>query len=262
MKIGVFDSGLGGLSILRCLLDQLPHLDFCYLADSARAPYGNATDSTIVGYTMQCLEWLLVVQGVDCCVIACNTASCGYNKLPAAIRERSIEIISPTVNYLAQYTQGPVGILATKRTCESGLYENLLAQQGIEAISVNAGNWVTSIESGGHLTAHQIAQPVNQLLAKQPGVQSILLGCTHFPLIQSMIQVFVPGSAQLISQGDIIAQHIRKRDALQLEGGSGQCNFFTTGNPTLFGKRASGILSQPVLGEHKKAWGERTIFIL
>ena len=247
MKIGVFDSGFGGLSVLHCLLAQMPQLDFCYLADSARAPYGNATDSTIVDYTTKCLEWLLEEQGVDYCVIACNTASCGYDKLPATIRERSIEIIRPTVNFLAQYTQGPVGVLATKRTCESGLYENLLAQQGIEAMSVNAGSWVTIIESGGHLTAYQIAQPINQLLAKLPWVQSILLGCTHFPLIQSMIQVFVPQSVRLISQGDIIAQHLGKRHPLRLESGSGQCSFFTTGNPVLFGKRASGVLSQPIL---------------
>lgn len=251
MKIGVFDSGVGGLTVLKALLKHMPANEYVYLADSKNAPYGAKSESEILRMTTQAVQWLLNEQAVDLVVLACNTASTCWYQLPIDCRNRVVSIIEPTVNRLRQIAnKAPVGLVATTRTVQSGIYQELLRVQGIKVFAQAAPEWVPIIESGDvdfQLIGPIIKKPIDELMAKSPMIRTILLGCTHFPIIESEIRLYTPQSVCLINQGKIVADFLSNHFAYFPKGTKVGSTFFTTGNPGLFSSIGRAILGGPVL---------------
>ncbi|GAB3952008.1 glutamate racemase [Spirosoma harenae] len=249
LTVGVFDSGIGGLTILHALQQRLPQYRYVYLADSANAPYGCKSSDEVLALTRQAVEWLFEMAAVDYVILACNTASVCQSQLPAFYKHRVFSIIEPTILYAdsLSYT-GHIGLLATQRTFESGLYSKLLkACDPVATLHAQAApDWVAMIESG-HCSRPLIKQTVTKLLDQSTLIDTIILGCTHFPIIAGAIQQMLPDNISLVSQGGIIANYIL---GLKLSNNSisysGQTQFFTTGSYSLFTKQARLFLQQNI----------------
>jgi glutamate racemase len=218
--IGIFDSGFGGLTVFRSIIQQLPDYDFIYLGDNARSPYGNRSFETVHEYTLQCVEWFFR-QGCPLVILACNTASAKalrsiqQNDLPKIDSEkRVLGVIRPTAELIGNYSiSKSVGILGTKGTVLSQSYPIEIAHffPEIKVSQQACPMWVPLIENGEHHTAgadYFIEKNVCELMAQDVNIDTILLACTHYPLIQQQIQKFLPRHIQVISQGDIVANSL------------------------------------------------------
>ena len=218
--IGVFDSGYGGLTILKEIVKKLPGYDYLYLGDNARAPYGTRSFETVYHYTLQCVEWFFA-QGCPLVVLACNTASA---KALRSIQQRDLEriapgkkvlgVIRPTTEVIGNYTAtNKVGILATKGTVNSQSYLIEINKffPGVEVAQEACPMWVPLIENNEHNKKgadYFIAQNVHHLLEQLPGMDTILLACTHYPLIKDKIQQYTPEGTKIIVQGEIVAESL------------------------------------------------------
>ena len=220
--IGIFDSGYGGLTILKHIRQQLPQYDYLYLGDNARAPYGTRSFEVIYEYTLQAVNYLHQ-QGCNLIILACNTASA---KALRTIQQRNINpdllrvlgVIRPTVEVIPQRTHTKhIGVLATPGTVASESYViELLKQDPTLVITQQAcPMWVPLIESGEHLSDganYFVEKYLTELLTRDPLIDTIILGCTHYPLLQPKILEFLTHHStgntpniQLISQGEIVA---------------------------------------------------------
>ena len=231
MKIGVFDSGYGGLTILDRIRHQLPEYDYLYLGDNARAPYGSHSFEVIYQYTWQAAQYLL---RHDCAlvILACNTASAKalrtiqQHDLPA-LRQQSevpniLGVIRPTVEEVLSLTHnGHIGIVGTQGTIDSLSYpielQKLWATVSVHPfadlqISQQAcPMWVPLIEAGEHLNAgadYFVDKYLTALFAQDPRIDTVILGCTHYPLLKPKIDSWLAAHhpiAQSVAQGDIVA---------------------------------------------------------
>ena len=220
--IGIFDSGYGGLTILKHIRQQLPQYDYLYLGDNARAPYGTRSFEVIYEYTLQAVNYLHQ-QGCNLIILACNTASA---KALRTIQQRNINpdllrvlgVIRPTVEVIPQRTHTKhIGVLATPGTVASESYViELLKQDPTLVITQQAcPMWVPLIESGEHLSDganYFVEKYLTELLTRDPLIDTIILGCTHYPLLQPKILEFLTHHStgntpniQLVSQGEIVA---------------------------------------------------------
>ena len=220
--IGIFDSGYGGLTILKHIRQQLPQYDYLYLGDNARAPYGTRSFEVIYEYTLQAVKYLHQ-QGCNLIILACNTASA---KALRTIQQRNINpdllrvlgVIRPTVEVIPQRTHTKhIGVLATPGTVASESYViELLKQDPTLVITQQAcPMWVPLIESGEHLSDganYFVEKYLTELLTRDPLIDTIILGCTHYPLLQPKILEFLTHHStgntpniQLVSQGEIVA---------------------------------------------------------
>lgn len=266
-KIGVFDSGYGGLTVLRSLLDRLPQFDFVYLGDNARAPYGNRSFETVYEYTLQCVNWLFDQADCDLVILACNTASAKALRqiqqcdLPLrSTPKRLLGVIRPTTEQLGAYTRsGHVGILGTQGTVDSQSYPIELAKFFPELfVSQEACPlWVPLVEQGRlqEPEAHAVIQErLDALMAKDDQIDTLLLACTHYPLLLPLLEKHAAPGMRLLSQGDLVAERLEdylKRHsafASQLDQRS-QLSFYTTGDAQQFRSRAQVFFGQEVLAE-------------
>jgi glutamate racemase len=265
--IGVFDSGYGGLTVLKELVKELPQYDFLYLGDNARAPYGTRSFETVYEYTLQCVK-ALFDKGCHLVVLACNTASAKalrtiqQKDLPQlAPKKRVLGVIRPTTEVIGQYSEsGHIGVLGTSGTVNSGSYEveihkffpELKVQQ--EACPM----WVPLIENNEIDTPgaeYFIKKHVDQLMQKDPDIDAIILACTHYPLIQDKIQKYLPQHVKLISQGDLVAKslhhYLKRHHELEARCSKyGQVQFFTTDQPENFDKAATLFYGKAVISQH------------
>ncbi|MFN5326374.1 MAG: glutamate racemase [Bacteroidota bacterium] len=261
--IGVFDSGLGGLTVLKEIVKQLPGHDFIYLGDNARAPYGPRDFETVYQYTLQAVQWLFD-QGCPLVILACNTASAKalrtiqQKNLPLMdSSKRVLGVIRPTTEVIGDYTEtNHIGILGTKGTVESGSYV-IEIQKSFPDVTVYqqaCPSWVELVESGEHLTSKAV-EPVktclDALLQQCEGIDTILLGCTHYPLLLPVIRRLVNPAVQIISQGEIVAESLvfylkRHPEMAQRLSNSGNIRFFTTGDIEKFGHAAGIFWGQEV----------------
>lgn len=203
--IGIFDSGYGGLTILNHIRQHLPQYDYLYLGDNARAPYGTRSFDVIYEYTLQAVNYLHQ-QGCNLIILACNTASA---KALRTIQQRDINpdelrvlgVIRPTVEVVPQRTRTKhIGVLATPGTVASESYViELLKQDPTLTITQQAcPMWVPLIESGEHLgdgANYFVEKYLTELLTRDPLIDTIILGCTHYPLLQPKIEAFLPSIA-------------------------------------------------------------------
>lgn len=265
--IGIFDSGYGGLTVFRAIAARLPQYDYLYLGDNARAPYGTRSFETVYRYTLQCVEWAFA-QGCPLVILACNTASARalrsiQQKDLARLdpSRRVLGIIRPTAEVIGQYTTTKkVGVLGTKGTVSSGSYNVEIAQHspGIEVFSEACPMWVPLVESGEHQgpgADYFVQKHVRALMEKDAAIDTVLLGCTHYPLLEKKIAQHLPPSVRLLSQGDIVAASLEdyllrhsQMESRISRGGSQQ--FFTTDDPADFDRQAGVFFGGEVQSEH------------
>ena len=278
MKIGVFDSGLGGLTILDAIRQRLPQYDYLYLGDNARAPYGTRSFETIYHYTLEAVRYLQK-QGCRLIILACNTASA---KALRTIQQHDIDpdkvrvlgVIRPTVEEtypqpIPKSGEVHIGILATPGTVASGSY--VIELEKAYPIPERKGDslfihqqacamWVPLIEAGEHRgegADYFVHEYIDALLAQDPQIDTILLGCTHYPLIQDKIEAALEGKViRVISQGPIVARSLEDYLSRHPEINSdlsteGTCLFSTTDNAEMFETAAKQIFGQEELSvEH------------
>jgi glutamate racemase len=218
--IGVFDSGYGGLTVLRELVDQLPQYDYIYLGDNARAPYGNRSFETVYQYTLQSVRWLFR-QGCPLVILACNTASAKALRtiqqvdLPLiAPANRVLGVIRPTTEVIGNYTRtGNVGILATRGTVLSDSYPIEIAKfyPGLHVYQQACPLWVPLVENNEHDKPgadYFVREYMDQLAGQCAEIDTVLLACTHYPLLQEKIARCLPPDSRLVTQGEIVANSL------------------------------------------------------
>ncbi len=265
--IGVFDSGFGGLTVLKELVAQLPQYDYLYLGDNARAPYGNRSFDTVYRYTLQSVAWLLQ-QGCPLIILACNTASA---KALRSIQQKDLQrlapharvlgVIRPTTEVIGAYSKtGSIGILATTGTVQSHSYvlEIEKAFPQLKVTQEACPMWVPLIENGEHEgegATYFVQKHLKSLLATAPDVDTLLLACTHYPLLKGAIEKEVPTGVQVVSQGEIVAHSLK--DYLQrhpeIEAQltkSGERLFYTTDSVADFNQKGSLFFGAPVEARH------------
>ncbi|STD06979.1 Glutamate racemase [Dermatophilus congolensis] len=252
--IGIFDSSLGGLTVARAVLDQLPNESIAYLGDTARAPYGPRPIAQTREYALSCLD-RLVDKGVKILVIACNTASAAV--LHDA-RERYdvpvVEVIRPAVRRAAAITRnGSVGVISTEGTHKSRAYiDAFAAAPQLTVVSQPCPRFVEFVEQGTtsgeelHQVAHEYLDPLIER-----GVDTLILGCTHYPLLTGVISYVVGESVTLVSSAEETARDVYRiladRDALRPDTATPPIHTFnTTGDPAEFARLASRFLGPEV----------------
>jgi glutamate racemase len=265
--IGVFDSGYGGLTILSDIREQLPQYDYLYLGDNARAPYGTRSFDVVYEYTLQAVKELFD-RGCYLVILACNTASAKalrtiqQNDLPGLFPDRRVlGVIRPSTEILGALTStGHVGVLATEGTVRSESYVIELHKFSPDTV-VNqqaCPMWVPLIENNRHLSEAGkmfIKEDVDQLLASDPLIDVILLGCTHYPLVKNYLEEIVPPHVKIVSQGSIVAKSLEdylvRHPEMEIRcSKNGTIEFLTTENSKTFDEKASVFFNSTVKSTH------------
>ncbi|ANH79630.1 glutamate racemase [Niabella ginsenosidivorans] len=265
--IGVFDSGYGGLTVLKELVKTLPQYDFIYLGDNARAPYGNRSFETVYEYTLQCVQWFFQ-QGCPLVILACNTASAKalrtiqQNDLPKiAPDKRVLGVIRPTTEVIGNYSEtGEIGILATLGTVLSGSYpiEIIKFFPHSKIYQEACPMWVPIVENNEidtHGADFFIKKNLHSLFHKGPHIDVVLLACTHYPLLKHRIQQYLPIDVKLIAQGELVAKSLkdylqRHPETEQTCSKNGSRLFFTTDATEDFDNHGSVFFGAPVNSRH------------
>ena len=296
MKIGVFDSGYGGLTILEQIRKQLPEYDYLYLGDNARAPYGTHSFEVIHQYTWQAVQYLF---GADCSlvILACNTASAkalrtiqqqdlpqwlqlsnsklsnsqirngqlSNSKLSNCQIRNVLGVIRPTAEAVAQRTRnGHIGVLGTPGTVQSGSYAIELQKQRADLLVAQQAcpMWVPLIENGEHLQTgadYFVEKYLRLLFTQDPQIDTLVLGCTHYPLLLPKIQAALPAivahEVEVVAQGEIVARSLqdylrRHTDLAATLSQNATCTYLTTEQADKFSESASLFLRTPVNAHH------------
>ncbi|MGB4770796.1 MAG: glutamate racemase [Chitinophagaceae bacterium] len=263
LMIGVFDSGYGGLTVLRKLVQTLPAYDYIYLGDNARAPYGTRSFETVYRYTLEAVEWLFQ-QGCPLVVLACNTASAKalrtiqQNDLPKLAPDRRVlGVIRPTTEVIGKFSiSGQVGIMATPGTVASGSYPIEIEKfyPGLAVYQQACPMLVPLIENNDYQNPggdYFIRKYVDQLLTQSAGIDTILLACTHYPLISNQIAKAAGERIRVIGQDDIVAESLadylkRHPEMEQRLSKSSKRAFYTTDSTDDFDKHAESFFGQPI----------------
>ena len=253
--IGVFDSGFGGLTILRDLRAALPNYDFLYLGDNARAPYGSRSFETIFRYTLQCVRELFS-RGCPLVILACNTASARALRsiqqqvLPVEFPDRRVlGIIRPTTEEIGNYSRTRhIGIFATAGTVSSNSYQIEISHffPELKVTQHACPMWVPLVENGEMGTEGArffVKKEVEALLQQDPEIDTVLLACTHYPLLEREIREALPPHVRLVFQGKIVADKTvdylnRHPEMDERLSRSGKMRFLTTDTAKFFEKGA------------------------
>ena len=254
--IGIFDSGYGGLTVLKDIRLALPQYDFIYLGDNARAPYGPLSYETVYQYTLQCVKWFFA-QGCPLVILACNTASAKalrsiqQNNLPLEYPDkRVLGVIRPTSEVINDFTSSKhIGIMATAGTVQSDSYRIEIKKffPEIKVTQEACPEWVELVEGGKYRSAEAdmpVKLHIENLLKQDKEIDSVLLACTHYPLLADKINEFMPQGISVITQGEIVASSLRTYLENHPEteincSKNGVINFYTTGDAAHFNKQAS-----------------------
>lgn len=265
--IGVFDSGYGGLTVLKEIIDRLPQYDYCYLGDNARAPYGNRSFETVYHYTLECVRWFFD-QGCSLVILACNTASAKalrtiqQQDLPSIDPfKRVLGVIRPTTEIIGNYSETRnVGILATNGTVASQSYPVEIAKffPDIKVYQEACPMWVPLVENNefeSHGADYFVKKNLHSIFEKGKLIDVLLLGCTHYPLLRSKIEEYAPVGVKIISQGEIVAasledylsRHPEMESACSKNGGR---EFYTTDSTEDFDNHATIFFGEAVSSKH------------
>ncbi len=261
--IGVFDSGYGGLTILDNIRKILPEYDYVYLGDNARAPYGSRSFEVVYEFTKQAVRYLFE-QGCHLVILACNTASAKalrsiqQKDLPQwDANRRVLGIIRPTVESIGRVTQSRcIGLLGTVGTVQSESYplEIKKVSPDIQVFSEACPMWVPLVENREYDKPgadYFVKQHLDKLLDNSPSIDAIILGCTHYPLLENKIRQYLPQNIQLVSQGEWVAKSLRDYLIRHPEIASkctkgGRCEFLTTESEIKFADTASVFLKKDI----------------
>ena len=264
--IGVFDSGYGGLTILKDIVNQLPEYDYIYLGDNARAPYGTRSFDIVYEYTLQAVKYLFS-QGCQLVILACNTASAKalrniqQNNLPNIDPARRVlGVIRPTAECLDSFTKsGVIGILGTPGTIRSHSYDLEISKLFPEykVFSHACPMWVPLVEYGEADKPgadYFVKKDIDALLKKSPDIDTIVLACTHYPHLLDKIRQYTPKHINIISQGEIVAKATenylhRHPEIKQRCTACGNRRFLTTEDQEKFSRIAGLFLGQNITAE-------------
>ncbi|RZU45156.1 glutamate racemase [Fluviicoccus keumensis] len=261
--IGVFDSGFGGLTILRELVQTLPEYDYLYLGDNARAPYGTRSFETVYRFTLECVQYLFD-QGCQLVVLACNTASAKALRtiqqydLPAIDPDRRVlGVIRPSAEAIGRVSlSNRIGVLATSGTVKSESYLLEIAKlyPQIQVFQEACPMWVPLVENGEYNSPgadYFVKRHVDALMRQCADIDTVILGCTHYPLLAEKIRQYLPSHVTLLSQGQLVADSLA--DYLERHPGmdsrltrQGSLTFLTTDSTDLFNQPASRFFGRPV----------------
>lgn len=265
--IGVFDSGYGGLTILRGMRQRLPQYDYMYLGDNARAPYGIRSFDVVYKFTRQAVMKLFDM-GCHLVILGCNTASAKalrsiqQNDLPNTYPDRRVlGIIRPTAEVIGNLTSSRhVGVLATEGTIKSKSYGLEIAKlyPDIKVSGVACPFWVPLVEyneADSPGADYFVKKRIDQLMALDPAIDAIILGCTHYPLLMPKIKKYVPDGVRIVPQGEYVANSladylVRHPEMERCCSKGGTCRFFTTENTGRFRESAQMFLHEAVDVEH------------
>ena len=265
--IGVFDSGYGGLTILNGIRQQLPQYDYLYLGDNARAPYGPRSFDVVYEFTRQAVLRLFEM-GCHLVILGCNTASAKALRtiqqldLPQWDPERRVlGIIRPTAEVIGSLTQSRhIGVLATEGTIKSESY-NLEIQKlhpDIKVSGVACPFWVPLVEyneADSPGADYFVKKRIDQIMALDPQIDAIILGCTHYPLLMPKILKYLPEGVKIISQGEYVANSLKDylERHTQIErkcAQGGNTRYLTTENPDKFKESARIFLNEEIQVEN------------
>ena len=265
--IGVFDSGYGGLTILDKIREVLPEYDYIYLGDNARAPYGTRSFEVVYEFTRQAVNKLFDM-GCHLVILACNTASAKalrsiqMNDLPQIDPARRVlGVIRPTVECIGEISKNQhIGVLATAGTIKSESYP-LEIHKLFPEIQVSGTACPMSVslvennESQDEGADYFIRKYIDQLLSKDPQIDTVILGCTHFPILLPKIRQYIPDHISVIAQGEYVAESLKdylkrhpEMDAKCTKNGN--CQFYTTEAEEKFSESASTFLKQQISVKH------------
>lgn len=265
--IGVFDSGYGGLTVLKEIVQTLPEYDYLYMGDNARAPYGPRSFDTVYHYTLECVQWFFS-QGCELVILACNTASAKalrtiqQKDLPRIDpAKRVLGVIRPTTEVIGQYTKtGKVGILGTTGTVQSESYPIEIAKffPQVRVFQEACPMWVPLIENNEYERAgadYFVQQHLNQLFSQSGEIDTLLLACTHYPLLINKIKQFAPAGIQIVSQGEIVAKSLEQYlvhhpDLAAKCTRNGQLSFYTTDSTADFDTHATRFFGKAIVSKH------------
>jgi len=265
--IGVFDSGYGGLTVLKEIINKLPQYDYIYLGDNARAPYGNRSFDTVYHYTLQCVNWYFR-QGCSLVILACNTASAKALRTIQQVDlpgigpgKRVLGVIRPTTEIIGKYSEtGSVGILATNGTVTSNSYPVEIAKFFPDLLVYQEAcpMWVPLIENNEYQTHGAeffIKKNLHRLFEKGERIDVVLLACTHYPIMKDKIEKHLPVAVKLLSQGEIVAESLvdylsRHKEIEQLCSKNGDRIFYTTDSTEDFDNHATTFFGEPVRSVH------------
>ena len=267
--IGVFDSGYGGLTVLKEFVKLLPAYDYIYLGDNARAPYGSRSFETVYEYTLECVNRLFSMN-CELVILACNTASAKalrtiqQKDLPGlSSTKRVLGVIRPTTEIVSKYSKtGHIGVLGTSGTVTSNSYPIEIAKFAPELVVHQEAcpMWVPIIENNEIETKGAdffIKKHIQNLLNKDPRIDTIILGCTHYPLLMEQIKKYVPPQTNILAQGKIVAQSLsdylnRHPEIERLCTKGGTVEFYTTDDAENFDAAASFFYEGTVRSKHLK----------
>lgn len=265
--IGVFDSGYGGLTILHGIRQLLPQYDYIYLGDNARAPYGTRSFDVVYQFTRQAVMKLFDL-GCHLVILGCNTASAKalrtiqQNDLPKLDPDRRVlGVIRPTAEVIGKLTQSRhVGVLATEGTIKSHSYKLEIQKlwDDVTVTGIPCPLWVPIIENNEADTPgadYFVKKRIDLIMERDPLIDTLILGCTHYPILMPKIQKHVPKNVQIVAQGEYVAESLKDyfrrhpdMDARCTKHGS--VKYFTTENPEKFKETARIFLHEQVDVEH------------
>ena len=265
--IGVFDSGYGGLTILDKIREVLPEYDYIYLGDNARAPYGTRSFEVVYEFTRQAVNKLFDM-GCHLVILACNTASAKalrsiqMNDLPQIDPARRVlGVIRPTVECVGEISKNQhIGVLASAGTIKSESYPLEIHKlfPEIQVSGTACPMWVSLVEnneSQDEGADYFIRKYIDQLLSKDPQIDTVILGCTHFPILLPKIRQYIPDHISVIAQGEYVAESLKdylkrhpEMDAKCTKNGN--CQFYTTEAEEKFSESASTFLKQQISVKH------------
>lgn len=263
-NIGIFDSGLGGLTVMKDIIEVLPRYNYVYLGDNARAPYGTRSFETVFEYTWEGVKWLFNHQNCNLIIIACNTASA---KALRTIQQKYLDkhfpgkrvlgVIRPTTEIIGQYTQTQkIGIMATNGTVNSKSYPIEIARYfpSVEVFQQACPLLVPLIENNEHFSEgadYFIEKYCNQLLQQHTQIDTVLLACTHYPIIKKAIEKHFTEKIKVIGQGKLVAEslkeYLQRHTEIEMQIGKESArHFFTTDDPLSFDAKASVFFGEKI----------------
>lgn len=265
--VGIFDSGYGGLTVMKDIVKKLPAYDYIYLGDNARAPYGNRSFESVYRYTLQCVNWFFS-KGCPLVILACNTASA---KALRTIQQKDLErigpgkkvlgVIRPTTEIIGKFSESKhIGILATAGTVASSSYviEIEKFSPEVKVFQQACPMWVPLVENNEHLgrgADYFVKKDIEQLLDQSPRIDTILLACTHYPLLHDKIREYTPADIKILSQGTIVADsfkdYLKRHPEIESHiSKDGKRTFFTTDSTDDFDRHARLFYGKKISSVH------------
>jgi glutamate racemase len=265
--IGIFDSGYGGLTVLKEITAKLPRYDYVYLGDNARAPYGNRSFDTVYRYTLEAVQWFFR-QECPLVILACNTASAKalrsiqQKDLPALDpSKRVLGVIRPTTEIIGNFTKtGHVGILATNGTVASGSYPIEIDKffPELKVFQQACPMWVPLVENNEFNNEGAdffIRKNLQEVFDQSADIDTLLLACTHYPLLKHKISQYLPKNVTLLSQGEIVANGLRdyldRHPEIESKCSKNQQrHFYTTDSTEDFDGHATLFFGESIKSQH------------